>query len=80
MAAAPKCKICGSAHWANQPHAFSAPKPASPKVETIRAAVPIRASVPTDAAARLAAFEAKDAARKTKLAAYMRTYRAKKAK
>ena len=33
MAQAPKCKLCGGAHWANQPHAFA--KPAAPPADAI---------------------------------------------
>jgi hypothetical protein len=79
MAKAPTCKVCGTAHWSGQPHAFEKAEAAAqapikrvtpPKAVTGPSLPP---SVPPDA---LAVYLA---TKRAAQAAYMRDYRAKKA-
>lgn len=65
MATAPKCKICGTAHWSNQPHAGAskAERPATkavslPKPQPVVAVVDDRDALIVSLRARVAELEA----------------------
>lgn len=47
MATAPKCKVCGSAHWAGTPHAFEAGPEKPARAAAVTPAVnPVAAPTP----------------------------------
>lgn len=91
MAKAPKCKVCGVPHWANEPHQWSSQRVEAAKAltEVVKAKPPplIKKAI-TEAAIETAvemkvergtdALAVYLAAEKAKKAAYMREYRARK--